>query len=98
MVLAAQWVPQVPVLVGVALLMLGSTLAAGHRVPPQWRLLATSTNLLIYLALYAIFLGAVMHPSATDIPHWMRLTDLGASTWLVVVSLQQGVRQIQSAA
>ncbi|MGI9455277.1 MAG: hypothetical protein ACR2NU_01880 [Aeoliella sp.] len=97
LVATAQFVSLTPVLVGVALLMLGSTLAATERVPPQLRLLAMSINLIVYLGLYALFLGAVMHPSAPVAPSWIRLTDLGVSAWLVLLSLQLGVRQIQSA-
>lgn len=99
-VTAAQFVPMMPVMTGVATLMLGSTLAVRDRVPPQLRLLAMSVNLLVYLLLYALFLGAVIHQTTLYIPlapPWFRLTDLGASIWLVILSLQVGVRQIQAA-
>lgn len=99
-VTVAQFVPMMPVMTGVATLMLGSTLAVQIRVPPQLRLLAMSVNLLVYLLLYALFLGAVIHQTTLSIPlapAWFRLTDLGASIWLVILSLQVGVRQIQAA-
>lgn len=99
MVTAAQFVTHVPVMVGVATLMLGSTLAIRDRVPPQLRLLVMTINLVTYLALYALFLGAVMHRTTLWMPvapPWFRLTDLGSSIWLVIVSLQVGVRQIQA--
>lgn len=100
LVTAAQFFTLVPLMVGVALLMLGSTLSIRDRVPPQLRLLAMTANLLVYLFLYALFLGAVMHKSTLWLPvapPWFRLTDLGASIWLVITSLQIGVRQIQAA-
>ncbi len=100
MVTAAQFATHVPVMVGVATLMLGSTLAIRDRVPPQLRLLVMTINLVTYLVLYTLFLGAVMHRTTLWMPvapPWFRLTDLGSSIWLVVVSLQVGVRQIQAA-
>ena len=100
LVTAAQFATHVPVMVGVGLLMLGSTLAVRHRVPPQLRLLAMSVNLIVYLLLYGLFLGAIMHQATLWIPlapPWFRLMDLGSSIWLVIVSLQLGVRQIQTA-
>ena len=100
LVTAAQFVTLVPVMVGVATLMLGSTLAVRDRVPPQLRTLVMSLNLIVYLFLYALFLGAVMHQATLWIPlapPWFRLMDLGASIWLVTLSLQVGVRQIQAA-
>ena len=100
LVTGAQFLPVVPLLLGVAILMLGSTLAVQHRVPPQLRLLATGTNLLVYLSLYAVFLGAVLHSSSLHVqapPPWLRLADLAASAWLVIASLQLAVRQLQSA-
>jgi len=100
LVTAAQFATHVPVMLGVALLMLGSTLAIRDRVPQQLRLLLVSVNLLTYLGLYALFLGAVMHQTTLWMPiapPWFRLADLGASAWLVVLNLQLGVRQMQSA-
>lgn len=100
LVTAAQFVTHVPVMVGVGTLMLGSTLAIRDRVPPQLRLLAFTVNLIAYLVLYALFLGAVMHQTTLWMPiapPWFRLTDLGSSIWLVILSLQTGVRQIQAA-
>lgn len=100
LVTAAQFFTLVPVMVGVALLMLGSTLSIRDRVPTQLLLLAMTANLLVYLLLYALFLGAIMHKSTLWLPMappWFRLTDLGASIWLVITSLQIGVRQIQAA-
>jgi hypothetical protein len=100
LVTAAQFVTHVPVMVGVAVLMLGSTLAIRDRVPPQLRLLVMTVNLVGYLLLYALFLGAVMHQATLWVPiapPWFRLMDLGSSIWLVILSLQVGVRQIQAA-
>jgi hypothetical protein len=97
---AAQFVTMAPVMVGVATLMLGSTLAIQHRVPTQLRLLVVTANLIVYLGLYALFLGALIHQTTLWMPiapPWFRLTDLGASLWLVILSLQVGVRQIQAA-
>ncbi|WP_145250389.1 hypothetical protein [Aeoliella mucimassa] len=99
LVTAAQFVTMVPVMVGVGLLMLGSTLAIPQRVPLQLRLLATTTNVLVYLLLYGLFAGATMHHATLWMPvapPWFRLTDLGSSLWLVILSLQVGVRQIQA--
>lgn len=100
LVTAAQFATMVPVMVGVATLMLGSTLAVRDRVPPQLRLLAMSANLIVYLLLYGLFFGALVHQATLWMPiapPWFRLTDLGASFWLVILSLQIGVRQIQAA-
>lgn len=100
LVTAAQFFTMVPVMLGVAVLMLGSTLAVRDRVPPQLRLLAMSTNLIVYLLLYGLFFGALVHQATLWVPiapPWFRLTDLGASLWLVILSLQVGVRQIQAA-
>lgn len=100
LVTAAQFATHVPVMLGVALLMLGSTLAIRDRVPQQLRLLLVSLNLLTYLGLYALFLGAIMHQTTLWIPlapPWFRLADLALSAWLVVLNLQLGVRQMQSA-
>lgn len=100
LVTAAQFATHIPVMFGVALLMLGSTLAIRDRVPPQLRLLVMTVNLLTYLGLYALFLGAVMHQATLWMPiapPWFRLADLGSSAWLMLLNLQIGVRQIQSA-
>ncbi len=100
LVTAAQFATHVPVMSGVGALMLGSTLAVRNRVPPQLRLLAMSGNLLTYLFLYALFFGAIVHQATLWMPiapPWFRLTDIGSSLWLVILSLQIGVRQIQAA-
>ena len=65
LVTAAQFATLVPVMLGVAILMLGSTLAIRDRIPPQLRMLAMGANLLVYLLLYALFLGAVIHQNHT---------------------------------
>ena len=86
LVTAAQFVTLVPVMVGVGLLMLGSTLAIPHRVAPGLQLLAMPANLVVYLLLYGLFAGAVMHQATLWMPvapPWFRLLDLGSSLWLV---------------
>ncbi len=93
----AQFFPLTPVLLGVSLLMLGSTLTISSRIPPQLRLLAMSSNLLVYLTLYGLFLGATLHPSSPAPHSWFHLLDLASSLCPVVLSLQLGLRQIQSA-
>lgn len=90
----------VPMLVGVSLLMLGSTAAVTTRVRSPYLMLAVGVNLLIYLALYGLFLGALTNPGPMGIPAspaWLRLVDLGISAWLVVLSLQLGLRQLDPA-
>ncbi len=100
LVTAAQFVTHVPVMVGVAMLMLGSTLAVRERVPRQLQLLAITANLVAYLFLYALFFGSLVQQAMLWMPiapPWFRLMDIGSSIWLVILSLQVGVRQIQTA-
>ena len=95
LVMLGQFTELVPILSGVGLLMLGTTIAVGVRVEAPFTTVAVAGNLLIYLSLYALFLGALAHPSpwqGEPAPSWLRMTDLAASAACIVASLRHGLR------
>ncbi len=101
LVMLGQFTELAPILLGVGLLMLGTTIAVGMRVQAPFTTAAVAGNLLVYLALYALFLGALTHPSpwqGTPAPPWLRMTDLAASAACIVASLRHGLRQLDEPA
>jgi hypothetical protein len=96
-----QYSPFAPLLLGVGLLMLGSTAAVSQRLPARFTGLGIALNLLAYLALYGLFLGVLTSPTPFDqplSPPWLRLADLGTSSCAVFLSLQFGLRHLERAA
>lgn len=101
LVMIGQFTELAPILLGVGLLMLGTTIAVGLRVQAPFTTAAVAGNLLIYLALYALFLGALTHPSpwqGIPAPSWLRMTDLAGSAACIVASLRYGLRQLGESA
>jgi formate hydrogenlyase subunit 4 len=98
LVTMGQFTELVPLLLGVGLLMLGTTMAVSVRVGAPFTGVAVAGNLLVYLGLYALFIGALSHPSpwqGASPPTWLRLTDLAASAALVIASLRYGLRRLE---
>ena len=96
LVLLGQFTELAPILLGVGLLMLGTTIAVSVRVQAPFTTAAVAGNLLIYLGLYALVVGALSHPSpwqGLPAPAWLRMADLGASAGCIVASLRLGLRQ-----
>lgn len=98
MVTLAQFTPFSPVLIGVGLLMLGSTLVVTSRFESPRAFWLIAVNLITYMGLYALFLGALIYPGPLGVepsPPWVRLADLGVSAGLLVLSLRLGLQRLQ---
>src|SRR5690606_33024531 len=87
LVTLGQFTELAPLLLGLGLLTLGTTVAVSVRVQAPFTGVALVGNLIVYLALYALFLGALTHPSpwqGASAPTWLRLADLGTSAALLI--------------
>jgi hypothetical protein len=96
LLVASTWWPVTPVLTAVVFVSVGATRAAVghfHKSPLFPQLIAA--NLLVYGALYCLFIGAVWHASTFGVQQGWRLyqsLDLAASITLIVVVAIRCVR------
>ncbi len=99
---ASAYVPALPVLSAMALVAAGATAALCTRLAySQHAALAIAAHLCVYVSLYSIFVGAVIHEALSGAQKgiaglWM--IDFGASVVLIAMALRKAVGTILGSA